>query len=319
MTDRRLQVFHAVARHRSFTRAAEALLMTQPAVTFQVRQLESEYRIRLVERQRNSIALTPAGEMVLHYAEKILGLSSELDTRLAELTGEVRGTLQIGASSSLSPGLLPVLLADFNALYPQVLLRLTLGNSAQIAAQVAAHQLDLGLTASTQVPHGVVCEPCAEEVMHIVCAPDYPLAELSRVSAADLTDYEFLAREPGSGVREATDHWFRQSGVDPERLKTLMEIGSPETLRALLLQGLGFAILPQCEIAALLPKKAAKPPGKLPEKPAICCIPASTANASAPRNLSRPLCLLHPKDQFQSHLVSTFNRFARQKLAEIVA
>lgn len=317
MTDRRLQVFHAVARHRSFTRAAEALLMTQPAVTFQVRQLESEYKIRLLERQRNAIALTPAGEMVLHYAEKILGLSSELDTRLAELTGEVRGTLQIGASSSLSPGLLPVLLADFNALYPQVLLRLTLGNSAQIAAQVAAHQLDLGLTASMQVPHGAVSERCAEEALQIVCAPDYPLAELARVSAADLTDYEFLAREPGSGVREATDHWFRQAGTDPERLKTLMEIGSPETLRALLLQGLGFAILPQSEIATLLQAPAVRQSGK----PPLCCIPASTAGnaATVPRRLARPLCLLHPKDQFQSHLVSTFNRFARQKLAEIVA
>ena len=86
MADRRLQVFHAVARHLSFTRAADALFMTQPAVTFQVRQLEEQYNTRLFERRHGGIALTPAGELALSYAERILGLSDEMDARLAELT-----------------------------------------------------------------------------------------------------------------------------------------------------------------------------------------------------------------------------------------
>lgn len=309
MADRRLQVFHAVARYQSFTRAAESLLMSQPAVTFQVRQLEAEYQVRLIERNRNRIALTPAGELVRDYAEKILNLSSELDSRLAELLGEVQGNLQVGVSSSLGAGLLSILLADFNSLYPQVSLRLIAGNSEQIGAQVAAHTLDVALTTASQLPHGVQHDCCAEETLHIVCAPDYPLAEQRSVTPADLLDYEFLSREPGSGLREATDQWFRDAGVDPTHLKTLMEVGKPDTLRALLLQGLGFAVLPAGEVTTLLA-------GNKTQAAKLCAVPLKSGKNTPA--LKRPIYLLHPRDQFASHLVSTFSRFARQKLAELV-
>ena len=93
MADRRLQVFHAVAKHLSFTKAAEALFMTQPAVTFQIRQLEERFDTRLFDRAHGHISLTPAGAMTLEYAERILALSAELDTRLKELTGQVAGPL----------------------------------------------------------------------------------------------------------------------------------------------------------------------------------------------------------------------------------
>ncbi|MGB9194522.1 MAG: LysR family transcriptional regulator, partial [Azonexus sp.] len=115
MADRRLQVFYAVAKHLSFTRAADALFMTQPAVTFQVRQLEEQYSTRLFERRHGGIALTPAGELAFSYAERILGLSDEMDARLAELTGEMRGRLLLGASAPIAESLLPGILAAFNA------------------------------------------------------------------------------------------------------------------------------------------------------------------------------------------------------------
>ena len=101
MADRRLQVFHAVARHLSFTRAAEALFMTQPAVTFQIKQLEEQFNTRLFERGHGGIALTPAGEMVLEYAERILALSAELETRIGEMTGQMRGPLMVGPARPL--------------------------------------------------------------------------------------------------------------------------------------------------------------------------------------------------------------------------
>ena len=112
MADRRLQVFRAVATHLSFTRAAEALLMTQPAVTFQIRQLEEQYNARLFERNHGRIALTAAGEMVLAYSEKILSLHQELESRLSEQMGEMRGTLLLGASSTIAEYFLPPILRD---------------------------------------------------------------------------------------------------------------------------------------------------------------------------------------------------------------
>jgi DNA-binding transcriptional LysR family regulator len=102
MADRRLQVFHAVAKQMSFTKAAETLFMTQPAVTFQIKQLEEHFNTRLFERGHGRIALTPAGEIVLEYAERILALSAELETRLREMTGRLSGPLLIGASTTIA-------------------------------------------------------------------------------------------------------------------------------------------------------------------------------------------------------------------------
>ena len=206
MADRRLQVFHAVARHLSFTRAAEALFMTQPAVTFQIRQLEEQYNTRLFERRHGSISLTPAGELVLSYAERILALSDELDTRLAEMTGEMRGLLLLGASTTIAEFMLPRVLGEFNALYPQVRARLIVANSESIAARVAEHTLDVGLIEA-------------------------------------LVDYEYVSREPGSGTREITDAYFRANRVAVDDLKTQMELGSPEALKRVVATGLGFAIV----------------------------------------------------------------------------
>ncbi len=130
MADRRLQVFHAVAKHLSFTKAAEALYMTQPAVTFQIKQLEEQYNTRLFERGHGRITLTSAGAVVLDYAERILALSAELDTRLKELTGEVSGLLLVGASKTVAEYLLPRVLGEFKSAYPKVQPRLTVENSA---------------------------------------------------------------------------------------------------------------------------------------------------------------------------------------------
>src|SRR5512144_633874 len=110
MADRRLQVFHAVAKHLSFTKAAEALFMTQPAVTFQIRQLEEQFNTRLFDRAQGRITLTPAGQVALDYAERILTLSAELDTRLKEMSGEFAGPLLIGASMTIAEFLLPQIL-----------------------------------------------------------------------------------------------------------------------------------------------------------------------------------------------------------------
>src|SRR6185369_15571501 len=102
MADRRLQVFHAVAKHLSFTKAAETLCMTQPAVTFQVRQLEEQFETRLFDRVQGRIMLTPAGQVAYEYAERILSLSGELNARLRELGGDAAGPLLIGASTTIA-------------------------------------------------------------------------------------------------------------------------------------------------------------------------------------------------------------------------
>jgi len=297
MADRRLQVFHAVAKHLSFTRAAEALFMTQPAVTFQIRQLEEQYGIRLFERRHGNVSLTPAGELVLSYAERILALSDELDTRLGETTGEMRGPLLLGASTTIAECVLPRVLSEFNARYPQVRPRLIVANSESIAAQVAGHTLDLGLIEAPAKLPGLTSETVRDDELAVICAPDYPLAGLAQVGPRALVDYEYLSREPGSGTREITDAYFRANRVAVEDLKTQMELGSPEALKGVVATGLGFAIVPRGSV------------GKEIQLGTLVAIPLAPP-------LRRSLYLVQPEDRFRSRLVTTFIQLARHKLKE---
>jgi len=298
MSDRRLQVFHAVAKHLSFTRAADALFMTQPAVTFQIKQLEEQYSTRLFERRHGSISLTPAGELVLSYADKILALSDEMETRLSEMTGEMRGPLLVGASTTIAEFMLPRVLGEFNALYPQVRARLIVANSESIENRVAEHTIDVGLIEAPAKLGGLNSHICCEDELRVICAPDYPLAGMEAVTPKALEDYEFISREPGSGTREITDAYFRRHHVAPENLKMQMELGSPEALKGVVSTGLGFAIVSRAVVDKEL---------QLGDLAAIPLNPP----------LTRSLYLVYPQDRFQSRLTATFIDFAKSKLKEL--
>ena len=298
MADRRLQVFHAVAKHLSFTRAADALFMTQPAVTFQIKQLEEQYGTRLFERRHGSISLSPAGELVFSYARRILALSDEMETRLSEMTDEMRGPLLLGASTTIAEFMLPRVLGEFNALYPQVRARLIVANSESIESRVAEHMLDVGLIESPAKLSGLTSQICCEDELRAICAPDYPLAGLKSVRPKALAEYEFISREPGSGTRDITDFYFRSHKIAPESLKMQMELGSPEALKGVVSTGLGFAIVSR----AVVEKEV-----QLGELIAIPLNPP----------LTRSLYFVFPQDRFQSRLAATFIEFAKKKLKEI--
>ena len=145
MADRRLQVFHTVAKLLSFTKAAETLHMTQPAVTFQVRQLEEYFNTRLFDRTHNRISLTEAGKRVFDYAGRIFETYAEMENSVKELTGEVSGVLIIGASTTIAEYMLPALLGDFKSQYPDVNVRLKVSNTEGIVSMVENNVIDLGV------------------------------------------------------------------------------------------------------------------------------------------------------------------------------
>lgn len=297
MADRRLQVFHAVAKHLSFTRAADALFMTQPAVTFQIKQLEEQFATRLFERRHGSISLTPAGELVLSFAGKILALNDEMESRLGEMTGEMRGPLLIGASTTIAEFMLPRVLGEFNALYPQVRARLFVANSEIIEGRVAEHSLDLGLIETPARQASLTSEICCEDELLAICAPDYPLAAMRSATPKALAEYEYISREPGSGSREIIDTYFRTHKIAPEILKTQMELGSPQALKGVVCTGLGFAIVSRVVVEAEL------------QLGTLVAIPLKPV-------LKRSVYLTYPQDRFQSRLTGTFIEFAKRKLKD---
>lgn len=298
MADRRLQVFHAVAKQLSFTKAAEVLFMTQPAVTFQIKQLEEHFNTRLFDRGHGRISLTPAGELVLQYAEKILNLSSEMDVRLGEMTGEIGGSLLVGASTTIAEFMLPRILGEFKSAHPNVRPRLVVANSETIETRVAEHTLDIGFIESPSHQPNLQTEICCDDELMVICSPKFPLAKMKEVSPQQLPDHAFVSREPGSGTREFTDAYLRKSGVQPEDLNLVMEMGSPVALNGILETGLGFAIASRASVA------------KAQRLGDLVAIPLK------PR-LIRTLSMVYPKEKFRSRLVTTFVEFAAAKLRQM--
>ncbi|MDH4293332.1 MAG: LysR family transcriptional regulator [Betaproteobacteria bacterium] len=300
MADRRLQVFHAVARQLSFTKAAEQLFMTQPAVTFQIKQLEEHLNARLFERSHGRIALTAAGELVLGYAEKILKLSEELETRVGELTGAVSGPLLLGASTTIAEFFLPQILGEFKALYPHVHAHMTVANSETIESRVAEHALDLGLIESPSHLPGVQTEVCCEDVLVMICSPKHKLAKAKRVSAAEVAAELFVSRESGSGTREFADNYFEQNRIPPDTINVVMELGSPEAIKGVVETGLGVSILSLATVTKEL------------KLGVLVAVPLNPP-------LIRGLSVVTPREKFRSRLLSTFAEFAMKRMKEMAA
>ncbi len=299
MADRRLQVFHTVAKQLSFTKAADVLCMTQPAVTFQVKQLEEHFNTRLFERHHGRISLTPAGETVYAYAERILALGRELDTRVNELTGEVGGPLLLGASMTIAEYILPRVLGEFRAQYPQVRAQLTVANSETIVSQVADRRLDLGLIESPAHLPGVHTEPLGEDELVMICAPAHPLARKASVTPREVAATPYISRESGSGTREFADQYFRGQQVAPEDLNVVMELGSPEAIKGLVETGAGVAVMSRASV------------DKETRLGTLVAVPL------APR-LIRTFSLVYPEAHFRSRLISAFAGFAAARMRDVV-
>jgi DNA-binding transcriptional LysR family regulator len=300
MADRRLQVFYTVAKQLSFTRAAEQLFMTQPAVTFQVKQLEEHFNARLFERSHGRIALTAAGELVLAYAERILALSEEMETRVRDLTGAVSGELLLGASTTIAEYMLPKILGEFKAAHPEVQARLMVGNSETIVNRVADHTIDIGLIESPSYLPSLQNEVCCDDELVVICAPAHPLASRTTVRAQDLASVPWVRREPGSGTREFTDNYIRECGLAPEDLDVIMELGSPEAMKGAVETGNAITVVSRATVTKEL------------KLGSLVAIPL------APR-LIRTLSLVHPRERFRSRLVTTFVEFAMGRMREMAA
>jgi DNA-binding transcriptional LysR family regulator len=296
MSDRRLQVFHAVAKHLSFTKAAEALFMTQPAVTFQIKQLEEQFNARLFERGHGQISLTESGRVVFEYAERILGLSAEMEARLKDMSGQMSGPLLIGASMTIAEYLLPQVLGEFNARYPSVIPRLRVANSETVQIQVAEHSLDVGFIEGDSLLPSLITEFVCEDELLVVCAPSHPLARLDSIEPGLLAQHAYISREPGSGTREVCDNYLQKLGIAADLLQPVMELGSPEALKGMVATGRGFAIMSRSTVV-----KEAR-------------LGLLVGVALAPR-LVRNLALVYSKQKFHSRHLSNFVGFAKERLA----
>ena len=249
MSDRRLQVFHAVARLLSFTKAAEMLHMTQPAVTFQIRQLEEQFDTRLFDRAHNRVSLTEAGHVAFEFAETIFEKYSEMENAIRDITGSISGSLTLGASTTISEYMLPALLGDFNAKNPEVLLRLRVSNTDGIVSMIENNVIDLGVVEGPVTNKNLLVEKCRDDELVVVVPPDHEFAQQKSVNIKDVLDGSFICREEGSGTREVVSEYVKAQGLGKHALKACLELGSPEAIKGAIEAGMGVSILSAVSIA----------------------------------------------------------------------
>lgn len=253
MSDRRLQVFHAVARLLSFTKAADVLHMTQPAVTFQIRQLEDQFDARLFDRAHNKVSLTEAGLLIFEYADRIFEQYAEMENAVRELTGNFSASLVLGASTTISEYMLPALLGKYRSENPEVRLRLRVSNTDGIVSMVENNVIDLGIVEGPVTNKNLLSELCRTDDLVAVVPTGHELAHYAErgepVSIKKVLEYPYICREQGSGTRGVILDYLREQGLEMQMLKSCLELGSPESIKGAVEAGMGISILSSVSIA----------------------------------------------------------------------
>ncbi|HKJ70750.1 MAG TPA: LysR substrate-binding domain-containing protein [Gammaproteobacteria bacterium] len=239
LTFRQLQVFEAVARHLNYTRAAEELFMTQPAVSGHVRQMEEAAGLPLIEQVGKRLYLTEAGEEVQKAALDVINRGEALEMRLADLAGMIRGRLRLAVTTT-AKYFVPHLLGAFSRRYPGVDVRLEVSNRETVLERLAANEDELAIMG--RVPQGMHVTGTAftRNPLVVVAPPEHPLAQEHGIAPERLAEETFLLREPGSGTRLAMEQFFSERGLS---LKGGMELGSNETIKQAVMAGLGLSVL----------------------------------------------------------------------------
>jgi len=239
MTLEQLRVFVAVAERQHVTRAAEALNLAQSAVSAAIAALEGRHGAHLFNRVGRGIELTEAGALFLIEARAVLARAEVAETLLSELGGLKRGTLMVQASQTISSFWLPRHLVAFRRAYPGIDIRLSVGNTSQVAASVRAGTAELGFVEGVVDDAVLDSRPVARDQLIVVVGPEHAWAERDRLTPEELVDSEWVLREPGSGTRAEFEQALEGLGIASSRLRVVLELPTNEAVRAAVEAGMG--------------------------------------------------------------------------------
>jgi len=242
MTLEQLRIFIAVAERQHMTRAAEALNLTQQAVSAAIVTLENAYSTALFHRIGRHIELTEAGRLFLEEARSVLARAAAAELALSELGGLKRGTLAVQASQTIASYWLPRRLVAFHRDYPEIALRVGIGNTTQVAKAVMDGAAELGFIEGAIDEPALRCEELGEDRLVLVVAPAHPWARRDRVELHELPQSEWVLREVGSGTRSAFESSLERLGLAPRLLKVVMELPSNEAVRQAVEVGCGATV-----------------------------------------------------------------------------
>ena len=251
-----LRIFYHAAKEKNLTKAAEALFVTQPAVTMQIKALERHLEVALFRKRGKLLELTDEGTVLFRYAEKIFGIVDEMEHALKGFASLTHGSLIIGTTRSFARHLMPGLVSGYQEKFPGIKVSLEVGSSSEIAEGVAGFKYDLGIIGRIPLPRKVKALPYRPEEFCVVASSDHRLAKKGVVSWLELQNEPIIIREPGSGSRHFMLSFLAIHGVKPS---VLVEAGSVEFIKEYVIQGRGISFLYKPEVESEVKMGLLKP------------------------------------------------------------
>lgn len=240
-----LYIFYMVARMQSFSKAAQELSISQPAVSIQVRELENSLGASLLHRMRRELRLTETGEAVFSYTQRIFALANEMHRVVQDIQGLHTGRLTIGSSTTPGEYILPWLIGKFRQKYSSIQVSLSISNTQSVIDQIYTHELDVGMAGSPVNLKGLASFPYVLDRLVIIASPNHPLAEQEEIHMRELRQHDFIMREVGSATRKTAEDLLNAGRVEP---RVTMELGSNEAIKRAVAAGLGLGILSEFAI-----------------------------------------------------------------------
>jgi DNA-binding transcriptional LysR family regulator len=235
-----LRLFLAVATHGGFSRAARVTGVSQPAISKAVRLLEAQSGAQLLVRASTGVVLTEAGGLLLEHARALFAEERSAEERLESLRGLRRGTLRLGASTTLAAYFFPPILGELHRAHPGIDLQVLSANARTVVEAVLDHRVELGLVEGPVRDGRLEVRPWREDVLHVVVAPGHRLARSRRVTGPQLMEEVLLIREEGAGTRVVMEAALRRRRWTPNRV---FVVNSTEAIRGMVAAGIGWALL----------------------------------------------------------------------------
>lgn len=240
---RKLEVFCTLVELKSFTRTAQAVLLSQPTVSEHIRNLEEQLNQKLVDRLGRQVEPTPVGKILYTHARKILRLQQEALQAVEEYSGRISGRVTVGSGTIPGTYLLPKLISDFRAQHPEIKATLTISSSRIIAGKVREGELEFGVVGASWNDPALEWDTIFSDELCLVVHPEHPWAGTRSIGCRQLLEAPFILRERGSGTRKVIAQFLEEQGMRESELQEVAEIGSTAAIKEAVKAGIGISIL----------------------------------------------------------------------------
>jgi DNA-binding transcriptional LysR family regulator len=260
-TLQQLRILKAIATEKNFTRAAEVVYLSQPSLSKQIKILEKNLDITLINREKNKISLTENGEVFLKYSERILSLCEESCRALIDLRNGDRGSLTVGASQTIGIYLMPRILALFAQNYPQINLKVQINSTSIIVKNLLKREIDIALVGgeiANKLKKNLIIEDFVKDEINLIISTAHPFAKKNKINKEDLYYLNFITLNPNSTIQKLIENTLIQNKIETKQLKTIIQLNSIEGIKTAVSLGLGAAFVSSSTIEKELELRAIK-------------------------------------------------------------